>query len=208
MGTKSTYTIRALLIAIACSCAVACGDDEDTSDAGGDDGGAGTSGRGGSSAGTGGRGGRGGSGAAGRGTAGRGPTGGTGMMMVQCTEPAPTQPVVCGGQTCQAPTYEGNTCVVACCATVGGAEVCGAKSTNPMYTTQCEPPAVADPACPDVESQNGPLEGCCNAAQGVCGIISTLRPGCITMSTLIELPEDPQACSGTPDDAGAEDAGR
>jgi hypothetical protein len=208
MGSRHAYGVRCSFIAIACACAIACGDDDDEpTDAGNDsevsEGGRG--GRGGSGTGAGGRGGRGGT--AGQGTAGRGPTGGTGMMMTQCTEPAPTQPVVCGGQTCEAPTYQGNQCVIACCATVAGAEVCGAKSTNPMYTTGCEPPVSADPDCPDLEGQGNPLEGCCNTAQGVCGIISTLRPGCITMSSLITLPDPLQACGSTSDDAGTDDAG-
>ena len=202
-----------MIVFFACACAVACGDDDEPSDAGSDEDAAtngGRGGRGGSTAGTGGRGGRGGTGGSTGGISGRGGGSGTGGMMVQCTEPAPTQPVVCGGQTCTAPTYMNNQCVIACCASVGGQEVCGAKSTNPMFTGACEPPAVADPSCPDVDNQGTPLEGCCNQAEGVCGIISTVRPGCITESMLIELPENPQACTvTTPDDGGVEeDAGK
>src|SRR5262245_35589200 len=113
MGNKQAYGVRSVFIALACVCAIACGDDDEPTDAGSDSEASesGRGGRGGTTA-AGGRGGRGGT--AGRGgTGGRGPTGGTGMMMVQCTEPAPTQPVVCGGQTCTAPTYEGNMCVIA-----------------------------------------------------------------------------------------------
>jgi hypothetical protein len=43
-------------------------------------------------------------------------------------------------------------------------------------------------------------------AQGKCGIISSVRPGCITMSTLVMLPDPPLACDGS-SDGGTEDAG-
>lgn len=128
------------------------------------------------------------------------------MMMAMCSEPAPSAPVVCGGQTCQAPSFMNNMCVYACCAQVGGAQVCGAKSTNPMFATECVPPATPDPSCPDADAMGMTLKGCCNAAQGKCGIISSVRPGCITQSMLIMLPDPPQSCTGS-DDAGTPDAG-
>jgi hypothetical protein len=40
---------------------------------------------------------------------------------------------------------------------------------------------------------------------GKCGIVSTVRPGCITTSTLIMLPATPMTCDGS--DSGAADAG-
>ena len=128
------------------------------------------------------------------------------MMMAMCSEPPPSSPVVCGGQTCPTPMYMMNNCVIPCCAKLGGADVCGAKSTNPMLATACEPPATPDPACPDADGMGTPLKGCCNAAMGKCGIISTVRPGCITSSMLIMLPDPPKACSAS-DDAGVADAG-
>ena len=123
--------------------------------------------------------------------------------MAMCTEPAPTAPVVCGGETCSAPTgYGNNTCVYSCCATVGGKEVCGAKSTLAMFPTACEPPVTPDPACPDLEAMNMPFEGCCNVAMGKCGFISPVRPGCITMSQAVMLPNPLLACSTGMEDAG------
>jgi len=199
---KLTGRFEIGFIALVCVLAVGCGDDDGTPDGGvagaaaGSGGAAGTAGgAAGTAAGTGGRG----------PTAGLGPTAGTGMM-VQCTEPAPTTPVVCGGQTCTAPSFGMNMCVIPCCATVGGAQVCGAKSTNPMFTGACEPPALPDPSCPPVDAMGMQLQGCCNVAQGKCGIISTVRPGCITQSTLIMLPATPLSCDGS-GDGGSEDAG-
>ncbi|HET6331586.1 MAG TPA: hypothetical protein VFG30_00140 [Polyangiales bacterium] len=198
MVNATTWRTRSLFLAVACCTGFACGDD-DVGDAG-TAGAAAVSGSSGSS------GGAGGAGAGGRtGTAGRGTAGTT--VMAMCSEPAPTAPVVCGGQTCAAPTgYMMNMCVYACCATVNGAQVCGAKSTNPMYATACEPPTTRDPSCPAVMSQGTALEGCCNVAQGKCGIISTVRPGCVTMSTLVMLPNPPLTCDGSSDGGGA-DAG-
>jgi hypothetical protein len=108
-----------------------------------------------------------------------------------------------------APTgFMNNQCIVPCCVMHNGAEMCGAKSTNPMYPTECSLPAVADPSCQDVEAMGMTFEGCCNPMQGKCGIISTVRPGCITSSQLIMLPDPPASCSaGAGDDAGTEDAG-
>ncbi|HKU38113.1 MAG TPA: hypothetical protein VJR89_08200 [Polyangiales bacterium] len=205
----------ALLIALACAAVSGCGDDdEDITDAGKDgaaaeSGSGGKSGSGGSTAGRGGTGGRGGAGAGGRsGNGGSGATGGTGGMTAMCMEAPPTQPVVCGGQTCTTPTdYPMNQCIVPCCATKNGAQVCGAKSTNPQYPTGCEPPTVEDTSCPPFDAMGMQLKACCNAAMGKCGIISTLRPGCITTSSVIMLPDPPQACSAGGDDAGAGDAG-
>jgi hypothetical protein len=76
-----------------------------------------------------------------------------------------------------------------------------------MFATECTLPAVADSACPDVDSNGMAIKGCCNSAQHKCGIISTLRPGCITQSTLVTLPDPLQSCGGTGDDAGVGDAG-
>lgn len=129
------------------------------------------------------------------------------MMAAMCSEPPPTGPVVCGGETCPTPMYMMNNCIVPCCAMQGGKPVCGAKSTNPMLSTMCEPAAVPDPSCPDFDNMGTPLKGCCNAAKGQCGIISTVRPGCITSSMLIMLPDPPKACTGSGDDAGVADAG-
>jgi hypothetical protein len=201
MEIATTWRTRSLFLALACCSGFACGDDDEA------DSGAGGSAAIGGSSGSGGIGPSGSGGASGRGAAGRGATAGT-MMTAMCSEPAPTAPVVCGGQTCATPTgYMMNTCVYACCATVGSAQVCGAKSTNPMYATGCEPPATADPSCPAAMSQGTALQGCCNAALGKCGIISTVRPGCITTSTLIMLPDPPLACDGS-SDGGAADAGQ
>jgi hypothetical protein len=200
MENATTWRTRSLFLALACCSGLACGDDDE----GPDSGAAGTAAIGGS--GSGGSSGRSGSGGASGGGAGRGPTAGT-TMAAMCSEPAPTAPVVCGGQTCGMPTgYMMNTCVYPCCAAVGSAQVCGAKSTNPMYPTGCEPPATADPSCPAVMSQGMPFQGCCNIAQGKCGIISSVRPGCVTMSTLITLPNPLLACDGS-GDGGAQDAG-
>jgi hypothetical protein len=125
------------------------------------------------------------------------------MMMLTCTEPAPTEPVTCGGEPCAAPTeFAMNPCVVPCCVTQGGKERCASKSTAMGVSTDCSLNATPDPACPDADSMGTKFVGCCNAAQGKCGIISTLRPGCITQSMLITLPDPPQACTASAEDAG------
>jgi hypothetical protein len=118
--------------------------------------------------------------------------------MITCSEPAPTAPVKCGGETCTAPAdFAMNMCVVPCCVTVGGKEQCAAKSTAMGLTTECVLPAKPDTSCPNVEAGMGgtPLVGCCNVEQKKCGIVSTLRPGCITESMLVTLPSPLQDCT-------------
>ena len=79
-------------------------------------------------------------------------------------------------------------------------------------STECVPPAVPDPQCPDVDAMATPLalslgifggtfKGCCNAGQHKCGFISGLRPGCLTESLLVTLP-DLKACSEASNDGG------
>jgi hypothetical protein len=84
----------------------------------------------------------------------------------------------------------------------GGKEVCASKSSAMGFSTECTMLGVPDPQCPDVPGMATPYKGCCNAAQHKCGIISTLRPGCITQSTAVMLPADPQSCSVASDDGG------
>jgi hypothetical protein len=124
------------------------------------------------------------------------------MMMITCTEMPPTTPVMCGGEVCTAAAFGMNTCIIPCCVMEGSKEVCASRSAAMGFSTECTVPAVADPQCPDVTSMAAPLKGCCNAAQHKCGIISTLRPGCITESTLVMLPANPQSCSAGSDDGG------
>jgi hypothetical protein len=106
-----------------------------------------------------------------------------------------------------------NSCVVPCCVDVGGAAVCGAKSTSATYPADCTLPAVPDPSCPTVSAPidaQGTLrmfEGCCNAAQGKCGVVGWTRPGCITSSTFVLLPDPPSSCGSSLDAGAAEDAG-
>jgi hypothetical protein len=201
MSNQTAFGPTGLLIVLACLGFVACGDDEGgdagvAGSAAGSSGAAGAAGASGAAAGMSG------------GGAGRGTTAGTGMQPVMCSKPAPTAPVVCGGVTCPTPAgYQMNMCVYACCATVNGAQVCGAESANPMFATGCEPPAVVDPTCPDVDNMGTPLKGCCNVAMGKCGIVSTVRPGCITSSQLIMLPENPLSCDGSGDGGVPDDAG-
>ena len=157
--------------------------------------------------------GRSGSGSAGRaGTpaAGGGGTSSTpaGGLTFTCTEEPPKEAVKCGGQDCTAPSeLSMNPCIIPCCVQQGGKEMCGSRSAADMLTTQCVLPAKPAPECPDVDSQNGPLEGCCNAEQKKCGVISTLRPGCVTESQFVMIGN--QACgSSSAEDAGVEpDAG-
>lgn len=129
--------------------------------------------------------------------------------MQSCAEPIPTTPVTCGGEVCTAPMYANNPCVVPCCISVGGQERCGAKSTAAMLITECAAPVAEDPSCPAADDGMGSsLPGCCNAGLKQCGIISSLRPGCITESQFITLPDPPIACTpGGDGDAGIDDAG-
>jgi hypothetical protein len=128
-----------------------------------------------------------------------------------CSEPPPEQPVVCGGRTCAAPAelVLNNACVVPCCVDVAGVATCGAKSTSVMYPADCALPATPDPACPTLSAVvdgSGTamlFTGCCNVEQGKCGVASPVRPGCITQSLLVTLPDPLQSC-----DSGSVDAGR
>ncbi|MFI5309351.1 MAG: hypothetical protein ACHQ53_18495 [Polyangiales bacterium] len=148
------------------------------------------------------------------------------LMMLMCTEAPPTDPVTCGGQTCMAPTnYAMNPCIVPCCLTKNGHEVCASKSTAMGFSTECTLPATPDPSCPD--AMGGALgtlggmgtvpdggmaagtafKGCCNESMHKCGIISTLRPGCVTQSTLLMLPANPMTCSASDDAGPGQDGG-
>jgi hypothetical protein len=54
----------------------------------------------------------------------------------------------------------------------------------------------------------GNLAGCCNAAKGKCGIISSVRPGCITESMFVEIPSNTCGAGSMDTDAGmGQDAG-
>lgn len=196
------------------SITAACGDDSDNSagDAGPADGGAGKGGKGGSggsggkggssgstgTSGSGGSAGRGGSGGSGGGNT----TGGTGgsAPASECTEEPPTTPFKCGEQTCEVPEYPNNPCIVPCCIEVDGQPKCGAKSTSEQFPAACALPVEPDSQCPAVPGAMGgdEMAGCCNYELGKCGIISSARPGCITESTFVEIPD--QACSRPDDD--------
>jgi hypothetical protein len=198
------------------SMASACGDDSDNTseDAGPGDGG--TQGGKGGSSGKGASGGKGGSGGTAGSEGGKGGSGGKAgsggsagsAPTMQCTEDPPASPFKCGDDTCTAPTFANNPCVVPCCIQVNGQSKCGAKSTSEMFPAVCSLPAEPSTDCPEVTGgMGGAMQGCCNYEQGKCGIISTARPGCITQSTFVEIPE--KACSkpATDTDAGEPDAG-
>ena len=85
------------------------------------------------------------------------------------------------------------------------------------FSTECVLPAVPDPRCPDIDAMATPLArsmgifggtftGCCNARQHKCGFISGVRPGCVTDSLLVTLPDLPdlQACSEASNDGGTD----
>jgi hypothetical protein len=201
--------------------AAGCGDDDDAPDAGseggkgGKGGSAGSGGAGTRSAGAGREAEEGSAGEAlsagrsGSNSGGSGPTAGTSPGSM-CSEPPPTGAVTCGGQTCEAPVFAMNSCVIPCCLQVDGQERCAARSTSMTFATECALPAVEDPECPDVPGDPQPYQGCCNPVQKKCGIISTVRPGCVTQSQFIELPNPPKDCGSTTpeEDAGVEpDAG-
>jgi hypothetical protein len=156
------------------------------------------------------------------------------MMMLMCTEAPPTGPVTCGGQTCMPPMFGMNPCIVPCCVSVNGHETCASKSTAMGFSTECTMPGTPDPSCPDLSAGGGlgglgaglgggmtttpadggmaaggmgmAFKGCCNAGTHTCGFISTLRPGCITQSSVVMVPNPPQACTGASEDGGT-DAG-
>jgi hypothetical protein len=96
---------------------------------------------------------------------------------------------------------------VPCCIEVNGQQKCGAKSTSEQFPAACALPAVPDSQCPAVSGAmgGGEMAGCCNSELGKCGIISSARPGCITESTFVEIPD--QACTGpeTDTDAGVDE---
>lgn len=210
MTTRVLPRTLLLIVLGLTSIAAACGDDSDDSstDAGGSGnggkGGGGKGGKGGSGGSVSGSGGTGGTG----GTAGKGGSGGLGGSGGStgtdnmCTEEPPSVAVKCGGETCTTPEFPSNPCVVPCCIEVNGQSKCGAKSTSNMFPAACTLLAVADPSCADVDD----MQGCCNHAKGKCGIISSARPGCITESMFVEIPD--KACAKTPDneaDAGPDE---
>jgi len=136
------------------------------------------------------------------------------VMRITCTETAPTTPVMCGGELCEAPVFSGNPCMIPCCIKQGDKEVCASKSTAMNFSTECVLPAVPDPQCPDIDALatnlalsmgigGGRFKGCCNAAERTCGGISGIRPGCITESLLVTLP-DLQACGEASNDGGTD----
>jgi hypothetical protein len=209
-------SLCSLALALSLCITAACGDDDEPSETpkGGEGGAAAKGGTGGTKAGSGGSGGN--SAGTGGTKAGSGGAGGTGGAAApgsfMCLEEPPTDPVKCGGETCTPPSFGMNTCIVPCCIQNAGKEVCGARSTAMGLTTECSPPVTVDQNCPQMidDGNAGTLMGCCNAAKKKCGIISTLRPSCVTESMLITLPNPLQDC--TPDgntgaDAGAPDAG-
>ncbi len=117
--------------------------------------------------------------------------------------------MVCGGETCEVETsssfFGGTSCIVPCCASQDGAEVCGAKDTTVDDEVACQPPPEPDTRCPDYNGggfgvdaggMGTALDGCCTL-DNQCGVISSMRPLCITSSQLIDLPETPQACDAS-----------
>jgi hypothetical protein len=157
---------------------------------------------------TAGRGGSGNAGSGGSGGSGGRSPGDAGMPGPMCTEDPPDAPVTCGGVACPMP-MGANRCLVPCCASEDGDQICGTRSTAMGFTSDCAAPPIADDRCPGVESQGRTLVGCCTA-DNLCGIISTLSNTCITESRFVTLPEDPQRCDSGPgeDDAGiSEDDG-
>jgi hypothetical protein len=152
-----------------------------------------------------------------RGTAGGGGFAGM-FVQAECTEEAPTEPVICNNVSCAALTagLMGSSCIYACCTASG---TCGAKDTQSGYETACQTqPPIADSRCPDVASEsrsfagagggaagatgaagNGSsttLKGCCTP-DNKCGVISTNRNLCVTKSRSASLPETPKSCDGT-----------
>jgi hypothetical protein len=205
MTTRALPGTVLLIVFSLTSLAAACGDDSDDSPAEAGSGGQG--GTGGKSAG--GKGGGGGNGGREDGTAGVGGKSGTGGVdgggepQNMCTEEPPTQAVKCGGETCVTPMFETNPCVVACCLEINGQSKCGAKSTSNMFPAACTLLADPDPACPAVEN----MPGCCDHTLGKCGIVSSARPGCITQSAFVQIPNNTCAKSSDDNDAGEPDAG-
>lgn len=201
---------RDAALVVACWSCVGCGGDRAPPEAGT----AGAAAGRGGTAGDGGAGGRFGAG----GSGGRAASGTGGAPDPMCSEPLPTQPVVCGGQTCTAPAeiLMNNACAVGCCLEVGGVATCGVKSTSMQYPAECTLLAVPDPSCPTESTIIDPLgtigmfAGCCDVALGKCGIVSPVRPGCITQPRDLTLPDPLQSCGGSVDgsaDGGADDAG-
>jgi hypothetical protein len=142
--------------------------------------------------------------------------GGLTVPTEECAEAAPTSPIPCGATSCNVQsTYLAASCLFACCATdKNGQQVCGVKDATKDTSEPCQAEPVADSRCPDVTySDTGAgragssgsagaaggnaggtvLKGCCNP-ENKCGIISSLRPLCVTKSTLIDLPATPKAC--------------
>ena len=128
-------------------------------------------------------------------SAGSAPTAPGGMTLT-CEEEPGTDPVKCGGETCEPAAFGMNMCILACCVELNGKEQCGSKSTATGFTTACALPALEDAKCPALpDTQGGMLKGCCNVAQKKCGIVSTLRPGCITDSTYVTYPDPLADCT-------------
>jgi hypothetical protein len=197
------------------SIAAACGDDSDATveDAGPGDGGSGSGGKSGNggkggSAATSGSGGSGGSNAGAGGTGGgsSGSSGGTAPAQ-ECTEDPPASPFKCGDETCTVPEYPNNPCVVPCCIEVDGQAKCGAKSTSEQFAAVCALPVEPDSQCAAVPGAMGgdEMAGCCNYDEGKCGIISSARPGCITTSTFVEIPDVSCSKPDLDSDAGVDE---
>jgi len=182
----------------------ACGDDDDTVKS--DENAATTEGGSAAKSGNGGGGGKAGATAGSSGSrAGRGGTAGTPSPAgspagpgggLTCEEEPSDKPVTCGGETCVPAVFGMNTCIAACCVAVDGKDQCGSKSTAMGFTTACALPALEDPKCPALPSSQGDmLKGCCNAVEKKCGVVSTLRPGCITDSTYVTYPDPRVDCT-------------
>jgi len=196
-------------ISIAAVVTVGCGDDDD---GGGDDAGP-DSGLGGSAARDGG-GGMSGAGSGGRGGASGAGAGGAagvpGLPMAMC-DTAIMAETTCGGSACALVGSNAMlgtlACAVPCCLPD---DSCGSRRTELTNTTECAPPAVADPDCPPFMSMGmmggmGTMyTGCCHSS-GVCGVISTIDTSCITSSMLLPGLMPGPACGDT--DAGAEPDG-
>jgi hypothetical protein len=174
--------LSACLIALA-----ACGDDKEETPAGGAGGAGGESGSSGASgAGEGGTSGAGEGGTGGGGSGGTGGTGGTGGMMAE--------PVVCGGETCGAPS---NSAVRACC--VATTDVCGEMVLG-GFAGPCAVPIPPHPDCESAMLRSLVIPSCCTA-EGRCGI-SAMRffmEPCTSIEDIIAM--------GTDSDAGAGDGG-
>jgi hypothetical protein len=194
---------------LVCFAFVACGDD--SGGGGGDDAGTGTGGTvnpmstGSGGSGTGGM--------TSTGTGGMTGTGGVvgtggmiGLPMPMCDTSIAAE-TTCGGNTCTPPSGQAASfvCAITCCLPDN---TCGTRRASMTNPTQCTPPAVLDPDCPDFTSMGmggmTTYPGCCTPA-GICGVRSTADMTCITSSPFLMglMPGGP--CDGG--DAGVEDGG-